>query len=619
MKKLPVIVGFGGINSAGRSSGFHSYKRMICDVLPQQELMSTWLDFAHRMGLSNTVLSDDDISTIKENTLVRRIVNFDPDSVLIHHKAKLDPSVKPTSFVIKKAKLPKSAAQQCQVSELDDNELFAEVTSPMDVLIPDVQTIGVTSAGSLPTGFDLSKLYHSVHHPRGIKMTVYAASDALNSLGLEWQEVLKHIRPDEVSVYGGSALSQIDEYSLAGLVGQPLCGNRVNSKMMALSLAEMPADFINSYIINSVGSTGNNVGACATFLYNLRQGILDIQTGKARVVIVGNAEAPIVPEVIEGFRVMGALATDESLCELDQSDTVNHRRACRPFSTNSGFTLAEAAQFVILMDDELAIELGATIYGSVADVFVSADANKKSIAGPGVGNYVTVAKAAALAKSILGEDGLKRTYVQAHGTGTPQNRTTESHILNEVAKTFNISHWPVTAVKSYLGHSVSVAAGDQLIASLGVWKYGWIPGIKTIDHIADDVYQSNLNILRDHLFVGESGTNMDGVIINAKGFGGNNATALILSPHQTMNMLTNKFGSAIMDTYKQQNHSVRAYAESMDTAACHGQERIIYKFGESVMDQSSVTMTQSTISLSEFSVVISLPIENPYQGYMEKK
>ncbi len=196
--------------------------------------------------------------------------------------------------------------------------------------------------------------------------------------------------------------------------------------------------------------------------------------GKAKVVIVGNAEAPVEPEIMEGFRVMGALAEDEQLKALDGIDTVDNRRACRPFSSNAGFTMAESAQFVVLMDDELALKLGANIYGSVADVFINADANKKSISAPGVGNYVTVAKAAALAKAILGEEGVKQTFVQAHGTGTPQNRVTESHILNEVAKTFGIDSWPVAAIKSYVGHSMSAAAGDQLIASLGVWQYGWL-------------------------------------------------------------------------------------------------------------------------------------------------
>ena len=52
--KLPVIVGFGGINAAGRSSGHHSYKRLLADVLPETEMQSTWQDLAQRMGLLET-------------------------------------------------------------------------------------------------------------------------------------------------------------------------------------------------------------------------------------------------------------------------------------------------------------------------------------------------------------------------------------------------------------------------------------------------------------------------------------------------------------------------------------------------------------------------------------
>lgn len=611
MIKLPVIVGFGGINAAGRSSGFHSYKRMICDALSENEMASTWRDLAHRMGLNALT----DIDAIKKGTLVRRIDLFDPDNVPCHHKARLDGSTTASSFFIKKSKLSSAIAALGKTVDVENQEVKVNVHGALDILIPDTMPLAVTSAGCLPAGFNPATLYHSPHHPRGLSLTVYAASDALNSIGIEWDELLTHIKPDEVSVYGGSALAQIDEHSLAGLVGQPLTGNRINSKMMALSLAEMPADFINSYIINSVGTTGNNMGACATFLYNLRQGLLDIQLGKARVVIVGNAEAPIVPEVIEGFRVMSALATDDDLRKLDNSDVVDNRRACRPFSTNAGFTLAESAQFVVLMEDELALALGATIYASVADVFVNADGNKKSIAGPGVGNYITVAKAASLAKAILGEAGLQKTYVQAHGTGTPQNRTSESHILNEVAKTFSIKQWPVTAVKSYLGHSVSVAGADQLITALGVWQYGYIPGIKTIDHIADDVYQSNLNILMDHHFVGAKGADMLGVILNSKGFGGNNASGLVLSPTQTLSMLSNKYGEATIKAYHEKNARVRVLAQEADVRACLGDERIIYKFGESVMTQDSVTMTTETLGLTEFKNTIDLPVCNPYEGY----
>lgn len=615
MTKLPLIVGFGGMNAAGRSSGFHSYKRMIADVLSDEEMKTTWQDLAYRMGLTDSDALDSElVEAIKAGTLVRRIDSFDPDNLLYQYKASLSSDSEQISFTLRKSKLPNKIPDNWVVEE-QGSKVKITVNGELGALLEDRVSFPVSSGGNIPAGFDPGKLYNSRFHPRGLKLTVYGASDALNSMGVDWDEVLTHIKPDEVSVYAGSSLSQIDDQSLAGMLAAPLTGGRVSTKMMALSFAEMPADFINGYVINSVGTTGTNMGACATFLYNLRQGMYDIQHGKSKVVIVGNAEAPVVAEVMEGFRVMGALAEDEQLKALDNSENVDNRRACRPFSSNAGFTMAESAQFVVLMDDELALELGATIYGSVADVFVNADANKKSISAPGVGNYVTVAKATALAKAILGEEGVKQTFVQAHGTGTPQNRVTESHILNEVAKTFAIDNWPVTAIKSYVGHSMSAAAGDQLIASLGVWQYGWIPGIQTIDHVADDVHQSNLNILTDHAFAGEQGEDYKAVILNAKGFGGNNATGLVLSPAQTLAMLGNKYGDSAMLAYHNKNIEVQRTAAENDQAACIGTETIRYQFGERVMDETSVSMTQESMKLSEFEQAIVLPQVNPYADY----
>ena len=156
---------------------------------------------------------------------------------------------------------------------------------------------------------------------------------------------------------------------------------------------------------------------------------------------------------------MGALADDATLRELDSAEYVDNRRACRPFSSNAGFTLSEAAVYVVLMDDELALETGAEIYGSVGGVFINADGFKKSIPSPGVGNYLTMGKAISLARAIGGDSMVRdRSYIHAHGTGTPQNRVTESHIMNEMAKTFHIEKWTVAAIKSYLGHTLAPAA-----------------------------------------------------------------------------------------------------------------------------------------------------------------
>lgn len=256
--KLPLIVGFGGMNAAGRSSGFHSYKRMVSDVLSDADMASTWQDLARRMGLSETdSLNADIIDAIKAGTLVRRIESFDPDNLLYQYKASLQSSDAIT-FTLRKSKLPNRIPDNWQVEE-QGSKVTITVTGELGALLEDRVSFPVTSGGNIPTGFDPAKLYQSRFHPRGLSLTIYGASDALNSLGMDWDTILQHIEPDQVSVYAGSALAQVDENSLSGMLAAPLTGGRVSSKMMALSLAEMPADFINGYVINSIGTTGTNM------------------------------------------------------------------------------------------------------------------------------------------------------------------------------------------------------------------------------------------------------------------------------------------------------------------------------------------------------------------------
>ncbi|WP_028670030.1 beta-ketoacyl synthase [Saccharospirillum impatiens] len=611
MKKLPVITGFGGINPAGRVSLHHAYRRMVHDALDDRQMAATWQDLSRLMKRDP---ASGDHQSLLDGTLIRRInpaSHFNPDAVPTHRKATLK-QPDGLRFQLKRSQLPKPLPAGWQVTDTTTDPVDVLVDRDMAVLLPETYPSKVSSAGTLPDGFNPADYYNAAHHPRGLQMAVYGASDAMRSLGMPWQSVLDRIHPDQVSVYAGSSVSQMDQAGLKGLYQAPLMGNRITSKMMPLSMPQMTADFINSYILNSVGNTGSNAGACATFLYNLRQGIADIEAGRCRVAIVGNSEAPVVPEIMEGFRIMGALAEDEQLRQLDNSDVADNRRACRPFSSNAGFTMAESSQFVVLMDDDLALETGATIYGSVADVFVNADANKKSISGPGIGNYITLAKATSLARAILGDAGLQRTFVMAHGTGTPQNRVTESHIFNEVAKTFGIEGWPVSAIKSYIGHSQGAAAGDQLTAALGVWAEGWIPGIRTIDHIADDVHQSHLNILMNHHYAGNQGADMLGTLINSKGFGGNNASALILSPASTLSLMTKRHGERAITEWQHRNEAVSEAQQQYDADTREKGLQVMYSFGESVMSDQDLTFGRDRLTLSQFKNAIDLPTANPF-------
>jgi acetoacetyl-[acyl-carrier protein] synthase len=406
-------------------------------------------------------------------------------------------------------------------------------------------------------------------------------------------------------------MGQLDNEAYGGLLQNPVTGRRPTSKQVALGLPEKPGDFVNAYVLGSVGETAGIIGACATFLYNVKRGIDDIRSGSKRIVIVGNTEAPVLPHVIEGYRVMGALAEDEELMALDNAEVADNRRACRPFSSNAGFTVGESSTWLVLMDDELAMHSGARILGSVGDVFVHADGYKKSISGPGIGNYLTVAKAMASARAILGEDGLRSgTYMQAHGTGTPQNRVTESHIFNQLAQTFGLSDWLVGAIKCYVGHSMAPAGGDQLSAVLGAWQDGVVPGITTIDHIADDVHHSHLQLPMQHVEIDPAA--MPGAFVNSKGFGGNNATGLFLSPQQTAQMLAKRWGSDAVGRHQAASESKQANAQAYDEQADTGEILPIYQFGEGVLGGEDLHLQPDAMGIPGFAQQVNLQADNPY-------
>ncbi len=620
---LPVITSIGGVNPAGRLSFDYAYRRLVIEALDEQAKSETYTSLAALMGLEMGLDTSDDPTTrsyIDAHTLVRRIENFDPNDIYWQRALRLSPSTiggtngganGRIEFDISRRQLPDAIPPSWQVSDIDDRNVHVVLTEPMEVMLPDARKSKVTSAGQLPTGFDPGKTYPSRSHPRGLELTVYAASDALMASGIDIDTLKAHITPDQLAVYAGTAMSQLGPEGYGGLLQNPLIGKRPSSKHCTFGLPEMPGDFVNAYLLGSFGETAGIIGACATFLYNVKRAIDEIKSGDKRVVLVGNSEAPILPEIIEGYRTMGALAEDEALMALDGSSTVDNRRACRPFSDNCGFTVAEGSAWILLMDDALALELGANVHGSIGGVFVNADGYKKSISGPGVGNYITVAKAMAAAKAIVGEKALReRTYMQAHGTGTPQNRVTESHILNELAKHFGIDRWLVGAVKSYVGHTMAPAGGDALSAILGAWKYGVIPGITTIDHLADDVFASNLHLPFEH--VKAAPDDYVGAFINSKGFGGNNATGFFMSPTQTQEMLAKRHGTSAINAYRDRNADVQDKAIAYDAATLAGETSPIYKFGEGVLEGTDLTFNEDSIAIPGFEKPVSLNLSNIY-------
>ena len=624
---LPLIVGYGGYNAAGRSSSHQAFRRMILESLPHDQQQQTIVSLACLMGLVKATdqgfetaeaqnidaceVDKQFRSTVLSGTLVRKITSFDPSAVSGNKKVSLSASAESQPvFTIAKRDLPTVTPKHWQLNDLEDGTFEVKLSQDSDLLVGSDYELVAKAAGELPQGFDPADHYNARFHPRTLQLALMGASDALHSTGIEWQTIADAVKPDQIGVYSSSGFSQMGEEGFGGLFQARLKGGRTTAKQVPMGLNSMPADFINAYVLGSVGHTEAITGACATFLYCLQAAVRDIRSGVRRVAVVGNAEAVVMPEVSEGFSNMSALGSDENLAKLDGADTPDWRRASRPFGENCGFTLAEGTQYVVLMDDALTVELGADIHGAVPDIFINADGVKKSISAPGVGNTISFAKAVAAAASIVGIETLQNhSFVHAHGSSTPANRTTESDLINRVAEAFDINDWPVTAVKSYVGHTISTASGDQLMSALGTFKYQIIPGIKTINKVADDVNQQHTVFpLQD---MDMSDKNMHVAFINSKGFGGNNATALVLSPQQAEKMMAARYGEQLK-AYFAKRQATRENAEAYASRADAAKLDVVYRFGEDLIDEDKVSITKEGISIPGFAQDIAFDWDNPY-------
>lgn len=434
-------------------------------------------------------------------------------------------------------------------------------------------------------------------------MTVFGVNDALYNLGINWREDIQPLLdPNRVAVFAGPAIGQLDEKGLGGLMQSRLQEKRASSKHLSMSLIEMSADFINAYILGSVGKSGQVAGACATFFYNLNAATTLIKSNEVDFAVIGSAEAPINPEVTDGFFATTGIADDKKILAMQERhgepfDKVDFSKACRPFGDNCGLVLGESSQFAIVTSLEFAIEIGAEILCAVPNVFINSDGIKKSISSPGIGNYLTMGQA--FKRYLKDHEKPKLSCVIAHGTGTFQNRSTESDVLSKCATSLEMKNLKVTGLKGYLGHTMGPAGGDQLACSLGIFDRGIIPGLISTPKLADDVITNNLNFCMENEEIDTS--DLDAFFLNAKGFGGNNATTSIYKSNFVTKMLPKLFSKSKLTSYEAALEKTRENKLVYNSNCLEGNFNLIYRANEEILNpETDLEMTSEAIKLKDY-------------------
>ena len=105
---------------------------------------------------------------------------------------------------------------------------------------------------------------------------------------------------------------------------------------------------------------------------------------------------------------------------------------------------------------------------------------------------------------------------------------------------------------------------------------------------------------------------IDAVLLNAKGFGGNNATASVLSPAVTHKMLAHKHGAASVSAWQSKNDAVAGATADYDERTCRADVAPIYRFDHQVRQGQDLSMSGGQIAIRGYEPAISLDLQSSY-------
>ena len=293
--------------------------------------------------------------------------------------------------------------------------------------------------------------------------------------------------------------------------------NGNGSYRAAMDVAAGRQDLYETFMFGGVGerlaarfgTTGAPIAlttACATGASAIQMAVEAIQRGEAEAAIALGADGSVQPEAVIRFSLLSALTARNEEPE----------KASRPFDkTRDGFVMSEGAAALVLESLEHATKRGAAVIGILAGCGERADSFHRTRSNPD-GHAIIGAMRNAIADAGLqpGDIG----YVNAHGTGTPENDKMETLGMRAV---FGEAPPPISSNKSMLGHTLSAAGAIEAAISLLTIRDQVLP--PTINHNEPDP-AITLDVVPN---VARPVSGLRHVLSNSFGFGGQNVCLVV--------------------------------------------------------------------------------------------
>ncbi|MBW4691832.1 MAG: beta-ketoacyl-ACP synthase II [Lyngbya sp. HA4199-MV5] len=315
--------------------------------------------------------------------------------------------------------------------------------------------------------------------------------------------VINDLNAEQVGVLIGTGiggLKVLEDQQEINLTKGP---DRCSPFMIPMMIANMAAG-LTAIHTGAKGPNSCSVTACAAGSNAIGDAFRLVQNGYAQAIICGGTEAAVTSLSVAGFAACKAMST--------RNDDPAH--ASRPFDKDrDGFVLGEGSGILILEELEHALARGARIYAELVGYGATCDAYHITSPVPG-GEGAARAISLALKDANLTPDQV--SYINAHGTSTPANDSTETAAMKKALgeHAYNIT---VSSTKSMTGHLLGGSGGIEAVAAVMAVANDRVPptiNLENPDPACDLDYVPNQS--REQI--------VDVALSNSFGFGGHNVT-----------------------------------------------------------------------------------------------
>jgi len=330
---------------------------------------------------------------------------------------------------------------------------------------------------------------------RFAQLGIYAGWRALQDSGMD----LEKLDRDQIGAFIGSGIGGIQTHADQHTVLMNKGPGRISPFLIPMMILNMASGVFSMYY-KLRGPNVATCSACATSTHALGEAWRTIKMGDANAIFAGGTEAAVCEMGIGGFAAMKALSTRND----------EPKRASRPFDKDrDGFVMGEGAAVLVLEELEHAKARGARIYCELVGYGNTADAN-----------HLT-APAARCMKMALRSAGLRPediSYINAHGTSTPQGDVCETQAIKSVFGD-HAKKLAVSSTKGATGHLLGAAGAAEMALCAKALQMQIAPPTLNLD---------NPDPQCDLDYVPHTAREMkiEAIANNSFGFGGHNATVI---------------------------------------------------------------------------------------------